>query len=68
MEFLALIVDVFEELVRIPSLFLEDNLSLEVLMIEDEEIRCLDGKGSWRRRGISIKDRKLIKIFEKVEF
>ncbi len=37
-------------------------------MIEEEELRCDDGKGSWRRRGISIKDRKLVKVFDRVIF
>ncbi len=52
----------------IASLFREKNLSLEILMIEEEEIRCQDGRGSWRRKGVSIKDRKLIGIFEKIRF
>lgn len=60
--------DVFDELVRIPKLINEDNFALEVLMIKEEEVRCNDGKGSWRRRGISIKDRKLIDVVEKVRF
>jgi hypothetical protein len=60
--------DLFSELIRIPSLFSEGNLSVEVLMIEVEEIWCNDGKGSWRRRGASIEDRKLIRVFERVIF
>ena len=44
----------FRELVRIPDILGEDNFSLEVLFI-DEEVRCNDGKGSWRRRGIASK-------------
>jgi len=60
--------DLFYELVRIPNLIKEENFSLEVLMIEEEEIRCNDGKGSWRRRGVSIKDRKLMNVHSKVLF
>ena len=56
------LVDLFYELVSIPDLIARENFSLEVLMIEEEEIRCNDGKGSWRRRGVSIKDRKLIDV------
>jgi transcription initiation factor IIE alpha subunit len=37
-------------------------------MIEVEEIWCNDGKGSWRRKGASIEDRKLIRVFERVVF
>jgi len=60
--------DLFDELVWIPHLAGEDNFSMEVLMIEEEEIRCADGKGSWRRRGASIKDRKLLDVVERVRF
>lgn len=59
--------DLFNELIRIPSLF-NGNLSVEVLMIESEETWCNDGKGSWTRRGASIQDRKLIHVFERVIF
>jgi len=60
--------DLFRELIRIPSLFSKGNLSVEVLMIEEEEIWCNDGKGSWRRKGASIEDRKLIRVFESEVF
>jgi hypothetical protein len=53
---------------RIPDLFSKGNLSIEVLMTEVEEIWCNDGKGSWRRKGASIKDRRLIRVFERVMF
>lgn len=58
--------DLFDELVRIPSLINEEKFSIEVLIIKEEEIRCNDGKGSWRRRGVSIKDRKLIDVLESI--
>jgi hypothetical protein len=60
--------DLFSELIRIPSLFSKGNLSIEVLMIEVEEIWCNDGRGSWRRKGASIEDRKLICVFEREIF
>ena len=60
--------DLFSELVYVADLFNERNFSFVVLFTEDEEIRCNDGKGSWRRRGISIKDRRLLKIYDKVLF
>ena len=62
------ITDLFVEMVHLPSLITHENFSFEVLFIEEEEQRCDDGKGSWRRKGISIKDRKLIKIFNSVVF
>jgi hypothetical protein len=60
--------DLFSELIRIPTLFSNGNLSVEVLMIEMEEVWCDDGRGSWRRRGASIDDRKLIRVFERKVF
>ena len=60
--------DLFYELVYTPSLMRDKNFSLEVLLIEEEEIRCNDGKGSWRRRGASIKDRKLLNVFDRIVF
>ena len=57
--------DIFNELVRIPNFIAHSNFSLEVLLIEEEEIRHQDGKGSWRRRGWSIVDRKLIEIIDR---
>ena len=60
--------DLFYELIRLPNLIKEENFSLEVLMIEEEELRCNDGKGSWRRSGVSIKDRKLMSVYSKTTF
>ncbi len=60
--------DLFHELIRIPKLVGENNFSLEVLMIDEEEIRFDDGKGSWRRKGVSIIDRKLINVNSKTQF
>jgi hypothetical protein len=54
--------DLFCELVMIPNMIKEDSFSLEVLFIDEEEIRCDDGKGSWRRKGASIRDRKLLRL------
>jgi len=60
--------DIFSELVRIPELIVNPNFSLEILMVELEEIRCKDGKGSWRRKGNSISDRRLIKVMDSIRF
>jgi len=62
------LLDLFWELVHTPSLIKDRNFSLEVLLIEEEEVRCNDGRGSWRRRGVSVKDRKLIQVFDRVVF
>lgn len=57
-------VDVFEELVRIPELLLNNNFELELLLTREEEIRQKDGRGSWKRRGWSIVDRRLIEVVD----
>jgi hypothetical protein len=62
------LVDLFYELVHAPSLIKHRNFSLEVLLIEEEEVRCNDGRGSWRRRGVSVKDRKLLNVFDRTVF
>jgi hypothetical protein len=62
------LIDLFYELVYMPSLINDGNFSLEVLLIEEEELRCNDGRGSWRRRGVSVKDRKLNQVFDRVLF
>ncbi len=58
--------DVFRELVMIPEMICNENFSLEVLLIDEEEVRSDDGKGSWRRKGISIKDRRLLKVNSRI--
>ena len=52
----------FSELVSIPDLIKAPNFSIEVLLITSEEIRCDDGQGSWRRKGVSIMDHRLIEV------
>ncbi|RCX21042.1 hypothetical protein DFR58_101251 [Anaerobacterium chartisolvens] len=60
------VTDIFNELIRFPELVNNDNFTIEVLLARVEEIRCDDGKGSWRRKGVSIKDKRLIEIFESI--
>jgi hypothetical protein len=45
------VTDIFRELVSFPELLLEPNFSLEVLLIQEEEVRRYDGQRGWRRRG-----------------
>ena len=60
--------DLFAELVRIPLLIGNPNFTLEVLIVEVEELRCADGHGSWRRRGISILDTRLLEVCDRRTF
>lgn len=60
--------DLFKELVYITPLLLQPNFTLEILLTVEEEHRSIDGRGSWRRKGISIQDRKLLRILSKEIF
>jgi len=62
------LIDLFIELVHLAYLVKNKNFSFEVLLIEEEELRCNDGSGSWRRKGVSIKDRRLLAVFDSVFF
>lgn len=58
--------DIFYELVRVPDLINNDNFSIDILMIVEEEFRLDDGNGSWRRRGVSIFDRDLVDVADQI--
>lgn len=60
--------EVFRELLRIPEMINHPDFTLEVLLVQEEEIRCADGQGSWRRKHVSIRDRRLLEVLERVEF
>jgi len=49
--------DLFDALIYAPELPLLKNLSIELVLIDITEKRVKDGKGSWRRKGVSIADR-----------
>ncbi|MDY7101169.1 MAG: hypothetical protein S0880_08275 [Actinomycetota bacterium] len=54
--------DLFAELMRIPDLLGHPGLTVGVVLVRQEEIRRDDGLGSWRRRGWSIHDRRLLEV------
>ncbi|MFD2247360.1 hypothetical protein [Pontibacter ruber] len=58
------LLDLFEEMVRIPELINHPNFTIEFPLIREEEVRCKDGKGSKRRKRESIKDRRLLDVIE----
>ncbi len=62
------LIDIADEIIHIPGLITHPNFSLEVVLTKEEEIRSADGRGSWRRKGISILDRKLLDIINRVNF
>ncbi len=60
--------DLFDELVSFPQLVLHPRFSVEVVLVKEEEMRCEDGKGSWRRKGTSIKDHILLEVAGRTVF
>ncbi len=62
--------DVFGELVTFPQLMAERNFSLEVVTIQEEEIRIVDGKRRGRRwkRDYVKEERRLLKVLDSQRF
>ena len=58
----ATVHDIFTELVRLPDLAVHPNLTLEVLLIREEQVWRDDGQGSWRRGPWSLVDRRLLGV------
>jgi hypothetical protein len=55
----------FGELVSLPRLLSTASFSLEVLLIQEEEIRRYDGKRAWRRRGWVTQERRLLDVVDR---
>ena len=60
--------NLFDSLIYAPELALLRSVTIEVVLVEIKEKRFKDGKGSWRRKGISIKDKELMTYREKIVF
>jgi hypothetical protein len=56
---------VFEELVSFPQLLSKPNFSIDVLLIQEEEIRRHDGKRGWRRKGWVTHERRLLQVVDR---
>lgn len=56
--------DAFREITTVADLLLHPNVHLDLVLVEITEFRRDDGKGSWRRRGVSIVGRKLERVVE----
>lgn len=59
--------DVCAELVSFPSLLSHPNFTLEIALVEEEEIRRPDARKGWRRGGFVIEERRLVDVRETVE-
>lgn len=55
-------VDVFAELVSFPHLLAEDALEVEILLTTEEEYRRHTPGRSWRRKGWTVLERRLIEV------
>jgi len=58
--------DVFVELVSFPWLVDHPNLTLEVLITDQEEVRRFDGNQSWRRKGWKVVERRLLDVTDSI--
>ena len=56
--------ELFGELLRLPEIAMHANFSLLVLLTQEEVIWRDDGQGSWRRKGWSVADRRLLAVFD----
>jgi hypothetical protein len=56
--------DVFWELVYLPELLTKPSFELETLLVNAEEVLIDDGQGSWRRKGWSVYDWRLVNVKE----
>lgn len=59
---------IFAELVSFPWLLDHPNFSVEVLVTDQEELRRFDGNTSWRRKGWSVVERRLLDVTERAVF
>ena len=56
---------VFDEPVYLPKLLTNSNFSIELLLIQEEEVRRYDGIRGWRRRGWVTQERRLLKVVDR---
>jgi len=58
--------DVFEELVSFPELISDNNFSIELLLVQAEEVRRQDRRRGWRRKGWVVDERRLLKVLDRL--
>ncbi|GHV17880.1 hypothetical protein FACS189493_6320 [Spirochaetia bacterium] len=51
--------DLFKALIYAPELPRVQNITIELVLVDLVESRVQDGRGSWRRKGVSIADKRL---------
>ncbi len=58
------ILNLFEELVSFPELLCHRNFSLDVLLIQEEEVRRYRGRRGWRRKEWVTQERRLLGVLD----
>jgi hypothetical protein len=58
------ILDIFEELVSFPELLCDENFSLDILLIQEEEVRRYRGRRGWWTKEWITQERRLLGILE----
>lgn len=56
--------DIFTELVSFPDLMAHQGMEIELVLIEEEEIRRHEPDGPWRRKGWAVVERRLVEVIE----
>lgn len=60
--------DLFGELVSFPDVISDPGLSIDVLLIQEEEVRRFDADKAWRRQGWVVEERRLVEVVDRVVF
>ena len=59
--------DLFNALIYDPILPSIKNIRIELVLIDLEEVRIMDGRGSWKRKGARIKEKHLTGFHDSIE-
>ena len=59
--------DAFREISSIADILPNPNITIEIVLVDVTELRHDDGRGSWRRKGVSVVGRRLDGIVERHE-
>jgi hypothetical protein len=59
---------VLPELMAVAELLKRKRLSLEIALTVEREVRAADGRGSWRRKGVSVVGHELVEMRETMRF
>lgn len=60
------VVDIFAELVSFPNLLDHPNLTVEVVLTREDQVRTHDPTRAWRRKGWVIEERRLVEVVDHV--